>query len=86
LFDGRNGTNNSNTANLRTDLTYRVGNFSEPSASPYYNVSEDEVNTGQYNLNILKDALALGPVSMDVSVTDGGNLTATFSLTVNPTA
>ena len=60
--------------------------FSEPSASPYYNVSEDEINTGQYNLNILKDALALGPVSMDVSVTDGGNLTATFSLTVNPTA
>mgnify|MGYP001498787472 CR=1 FL=1 len=36
----------SNTANLRTDLQYRVHNFSEPSASPYYNVSEDEVNTG----------------------------------------
>jgi len=85
LFDGRNGTNTSNTANLRTDLTYRLLNVSPASAADTYNLTEDGVSTGQYNLNILKEALPFGLASMDIQVTDGGGLTATHTINVEPT-
>ena len=85
LFDGRNGTNNSNTANLRTDLQYRLLNVSPALAADTYNITEDEVSTGQYNLNILKEALPYGLASMDIQVTDGGGLTATHTINVEPT-
>ena len=86
LFNGQNGTNASNTANLRTNLTYTLGSFNPSNASSFYNLTEDEITAGTYNLNIQSGAYALGSAQMTVRVTDGGGLSADHALTVLPTS
>ena len=63
-----------------------LGSFNPSNASSFYNLTEDEITAGTYNLNIQSGAYALGSAQMTVRVTDGGGLSADHALTVLPTS
>ena len=80
-FDGRNGTNNSNTVNLRTDIQYTL--FVDSSVAKYYSLVQTE---GIAYLNINKGAENFGNQTAIVTVVDGGGLKANCQITVSPQA
>ena len=81
-FDGRNGTNNSNTANLRTDLTYTLSGI-DANALPYYDLVQTE---GIAYLNINAGAESFGNQTALVTATDGGGLLALCEIVVSPSS
>ena len=81
-FDGRNGTNNSNTANLRTDIQYTLSGIAS-NALKYYSLVQNE---GIANLNISSGAENFGDQGAVVTVTDGGGLSASCEIVISPQA
>ena len=81
-FDGRNGTNNSNTANLRTDIQYTLSGIAS-NASRYYSLVQNE---GIASLNISSGAENFGDQTALVTVTDGGGLSASCEIVISPQA
>ena len=79
-FDGRNGTNISNTTNLRTDLTYSLSGISTD-AKKYYDLVQTD---GIAYLNISAGAQSFPAQPAVVTVTDGGGLRASCAITVSP--
>jgi len=79
-FDGRNGTNTSNTTNLRTDLTYSLSGISTD-AQKYYDLVQTD---GIAYLNISAGAESFPAQPAVVTVTDGGGLRASCAITVSP--
>ena len=80
-FDGRNGTNNSNTANLRTDIQYTL--LVDSNVTKYYSLVQNE---GIASLNISSGAENFGDQTALVTVTDGGGLSASCEIVISPQA
>ena len=78
-FDGRNGTNSSNTINLRSDIKYTLS--VDSSVEKYYSLVQTE---GIAFLNINKGAEDFGNQNVLVTVTDGGGLLASCEIIVSP--
>ena len=81
-FDGRNGTNNNNTVNLRTDIQYTLSGIAS-NALKYYSLVQNE---GIASLNISSGAENFGDQGAVVTVTDGGGLLASCEIIVSPQA
>ena len=78
-FDGRNGTNNNNTINLRTDIQYTL--LIDSSVTKYYSLVQTE---GIAYLNINEGAENFGDQAAVITVTDGGGLLADCEIIVSP--